>query len=97
MKYHDIVAYNLKHSLCPFCDMPKEFILEHSDYFYVTLARAPYIKDHLLIIPKRHVVLFNDLSRDEIQNLMQLITEWNKKLHQRHQDTNLLLRDGFMG
>lgn len=96
MKYHDIVAYNLEHNLCPFCSMPEDFILEKSDSFYVTLARAPYIKDHLLIIPRRHVILFNDLSWDEVQDLMQLISKWNKKLHQKHHDVNLLLRDGFM-
>jgi HIT domain len=76
--------------------MPEEFILEKSDFFYVTLARAPYINDHLLIIPKRHVVLFNDLSWEEVQDLMQLISKWNEKLHQKHCDVNLLLRDGFM-
>lgn len=97
MKYHDIVAYNLKHHLCPFCDMPQDFILEDSDFFFVTLARAPYIEDHLLIIPKRHVVLFNDLERNEVQDLMQLISKWTEKLHKKHPDVNFLLRDGFMG
>lgn len=97
MKYHDIVAYNLKHHLCPFCSMPEAFILEKSDSFFVTLARAPYTEDHLLIIPQRHVVLFNELSRDEVQDLMQLVSKWNNKLHKKHRDINLLLRDGFMG
>lgn len=97
MKYHDIVAYNLKHNLCPFCDIPEEFILEKSDFFFVTLARAPYIDDHLLIIPLRHVVLFNDLSREEVQDLMHLVSKWNQQLHQKHTDVNLLLRDGFIG
>lgn len=97
MKYHDIVAHNLKYNLCPFCVMPKEFILEKSDFFFVTLARAPYTKNHLLIIPNRHIVLFNDLSREEIQNLMYLLNKWTEKLHKKYSDINLLLRDGFVG
>ncbi len=93
MKYYDIVAQNLKHNLCPFCAMPQEFILEKSDFFFIALARAPYTKNHLLIIPNRHVVLFNDLSREEIQNLMLLLNKWTEKLHTKHSDINLLLRD----
>ena len=77
--------------------MPQEFLLEQSDFFFVTLARAPYTENHLLIIPKRHVVLFNDLSRDEVQNLMQLVSKRTEKLHKKHSDINLLLRDGFVG
>lgn len=97
MKYHDIVAHNLKHHLCPFCDMPQDFVLEQSDFFFVTLARAPYIEDHLLIIPNRHVILFNDLERGEIQDLMQFISKRTEKLHKKHPDVNFLLRDGFIG
>lgn len=97
MKYYDIVAQNLKHNLCPFCAMPQEFILEKSDFFFIALARAPYTKNHLLIIPNRHVVLFNDLSREEVQNLMQLVSKRTEKLHKKHTDINLLLRDGFVG
>lgn len=96
MKYQDIVAYNLKYNLCPFCDMPKDFVLDDSDFFLVTLARAPYCEDHLLIIPKRHVVLLNDLSQEEIQDMLYLITKWNLILHKKHSDVNLLLRDGFI-
>lgn len=97
IKYHDIVAHNLKYNLCPFCDMPSKFILESSQYFFVTLARAPYIKDHLLIIPHRHVVLFNDLSTKEVKDLMSLVSKRDDFLHQTHSDINLLLRDGFVG
>ncbi|PZM86437.1 MAG: hypothetical protein DLD55_05665 [candidate division SR1 bacterium] len=97
MKYHDIVAHNLRHNLCPFCAMPQELILEKSDFFFVTLARAPYTKDHLLVIPNRHIVLFNDLSREEIQDLMYILNKWTEKLHKKYSDINLLLRDGFVG
>ena len=96
MKYQDIVTQNLKYHLCPFCEMPLAFILEKSEYFFVSMARAPYTENHLLIIPLRHVVLFNDLSPEEVQDLMQLISKWNQKLHTQHTDVNLLLRDGFL-
>ena len=96
MKYQDIVTQNLKYHLCPFCEMPLEFVLEKSDFFFVSMARAPYTTNHLLIIPLRHVVLFNDLSSEEVQDLMSLVSKWNQKLHTQHTDVNLLLRDGFI-
>lgn len=95
MKYIDIVTYNLQHNLCPFCWMTKEFIVEQSKYFYVIWARAPYTEDHLLIIPNRHVVLFNSLSREEVQDLMSLVARWDSFLHKKYSDVALLLRDGF--
>ena len=96
MKYSEIYAYNIAHNLCPFCSLPENFYLEKSEYFSVTYARAPYTKDHLLIIPNRHVVLFNSLSHEEVRNLMDLVSKWTEILHKEHTDIALLLRDWFI-
>ena len=96
MKYSEIYKYNIAHNLCPFCDLPSSFLLEKSDYFFVTYARAPYVKDHLLIIPNRHVVLWNSLSHEEVKNLMDLVSKWTGILHKKHTDIALLLRDWFI-
>ncbi len=93
MKYLDSINYNLKHNLCPFCVMPDSFILEKTKHFFVIAARAPYTKDHLLIIPNKHIVLFWELVWDEVQDLMKLLQKRDKKLHKKHDDVNLLLRD----
>ena len=77
--------------------MPKGFILEKSEHFFVTCARAPYIRNHLLVIPNRHVVLFNTLSWEEIQDLMKLVAKRDSILHKKHSDVALLLRDWSIG
>ena len=96
MKYSEIYKYNIAHNLCPFCWLPESFIIEKSEYFFVTHARAPYTADHLLIIPNRHVVLWNSLTHEEIKNLMDLVTKWTAVLHKKHTDIALLLRDWFI-
>ncbi|MBQ9554379.1 hypothetical protein IJU97_05580 [bacterium] len=47
------------------------------------------------MIPNRHVVLFNSLSREEVQDLMSLVARWDSFLHKKYSDVALLLRDGF--
>lgn len=96
-KYLDVFLYNLEHNLCPFCTMPQKFFLEDWKFFFVTCARAPYSQDHLLIIPKRHVILFNDLLWKEIQELVKLVRKWDAILHKKHTDVALLLRDWNVG
>ena len=93
MKYSEIYAYNIAHNLCPFCILPDSFLLEKSEYFFVTHARAPYTDDPLLMIPNRHVVLRNSLTHEELEDLMSLVNKWTKILHKKHTDIALLLRD----
>ena len=92
MKYWDYLINILK-SNCPFCDINKNFIVDKSKDFLVVLARAPYIKDHLLIIPKRHIVRLWEIRTDEWSTLIPLIDKRMKKLEKIHDEVNLLLRD----
>jgi diadenosine tetraphosphate (Ap4A) HIT family hydrolase len=64
-----------------------------NEHLFVIPARAPYVQDHLLIIPKRHVVLLRDMTHTELQSLHELVDFWTAKLHVRHETVNLLLRD----
>lgn len=76
---------------CPFC---KEIVpLSETKNFYITLARAPYIKDHILIIPKRHVVFLNELTNEENRELRETINERNTTLLKHYDGTSILLRD----
>lgn len=97
MEYQNIVAENLKKHYCPFCHTPQEQILDQGDYFYLTLARAPYTADHVLIVPFEHTVLFEDLSDDAIKERHHLTKKRLTILHKHHQDINILLRDGRVG
>lgn len=62
---------------------------------YIIPARAPYVEDHLLIIPKRHVVFLQELNNEELIDLHELINIRTIKLHTRHEAVNVLLRDGL--
>lgn len=84
---------NVLKSDCPFCDINKNFIVDKSKDFFVLLSRAPYTKDHVLIVPKRHIVRLWEITPDEWLTLVPLIEKWIKKLEKIHDEVNLLLRD----
>ena len=69
-------------------------MLEVTEYFYVLPARAPWTKDHILIVPKKKIVLLNELTRKEPDHGMELISKWDKLLHKCHTDVTLVLKDG---
>lgn len=93
MQYQDYLLNVLKWD-CPFCDINTEFILEKWKYFTVIMARAPYIENHLLIVPNRHLIRLNELNETERWALMKMIERWSKKLEKIHKEVNILLRDG---
>ena len=92
MLYHEYLLKVLKWE-CPFCNMDKDYIIEKWKHFSVILARAPYIKDHLLIIPNRHLVRLWEITPDEWWTLVPMIEKRTKKLEKIHGEVNLLLRD----
>lgn len=97
MRYHDALqSINNKH-ICAFCTESEDHKIYENDHMYIIPARAPYVEDHLLIIPKRHVTLLQELTHEELQSLHALIDKWARKLHTKHKDVNLLLRDGLVG
>ena len=91
MRYNEFLANALQDD-CPFCNIPKEYILEKGKYFTVILARAPYIQDHLLIVPNRHLIFLQEMTKSELSSLMNLINKWTKKLEKIHKETSVLLR-----
>ena len=92
MLYCDYLLKVLKWD-CPFCDLDKGYIVEKWKHFTVILARAPYTKDHLLIVPNRHLVRMWEIKPEERLTLVPLIEKWTKKLEKIHKEVNILLRD----
>jgi len=92
MKYDDYLLKVLKNE-CPFCDINTDYIIEKWEYFSVILARAPYTKDHLLIVPNRHLVHLREINSEEWESLIIMIEKWTKKLEKIHKEVNILLRD----
>lgn len=96
MKYISVVKKFEKKHYCPFCNEKPEHMIEIGKYFYVIPARAPYIKDHLLIIPKRHVNTMVTLSPAEVTEMYKLVHKRAKKLRTQYENINILLRDGLV-
>lgn len=93
MKYDDYLLKVLKDE-CPFCDIKNEYVIERWKHFTVLLARAPYIKDHILIVPNRHLVRLSEITPKERWDLVLMIEKWMRKMETIHSEVNLLLRDG---
>lgn len=63
---------------CLFCD--RENTKEHevfaeNDLFYVRFYNNPVNKGHSLIIPKRHIISFFELTEDEVTAMYELLKE----------------------
>lgn len=77
---------NKKDDACVFCVSNPE--LQISEYTYWTWAFAdlPYWKYHTLLIPKRHILRFHELSAEESLELGTITQE----IEQKYRDTKIL-------
>ena len=64
-----------KRAACVFCTLPPERILLSNNMGWVIRDAFPVSPGHTLVIPKRHVGSFFDLSDDERNGLMALLAE----------------------
>ena len=92
MQYHEALQ-TLAKDFDPFVHIKPEEIVDETKNFFVIPARAPYIENHLLVIPKRKVYILKDLEHHEREEMFELLENWTIKLHKNHNDVNLLLRD----
>ena len=92
MKYIDFLKTVTK---CPFCHIDKKIVIKKSKIVFLKYANAPYTKNHLLIIPKRHVISFLKLHKHEYNEIEQMIRKAVKMLHEKgHRNVSILVRDG---
>tara|TARA_B110001452_G_scaffold243873_1_gene227553 strand:+ start:318 stop:713 length:396 start_codon:yes stop_codon:yes gene_type:complete len=71
----------LNSELCIFCDEIKFKIISSGVYFFVIRDTAyPVTKHHTLIIAKRHVSDYFELSKNELEDLNQILKDQKKKL-----------------
>ena len=66
---------------CLFCTDPQGVILQN-ELAYSARDSYPVCPGHTVVIPKRHVASFFDLTPEEINACMELITEERKLLDQ---------------
>jgi ATP adenylyltransferase len=67
---------------CPFCDLKKEknWILRITENIAVILSNPRIMKSHLLVVPIRHVEKLSELSREESDELIAAIIEFQEKI-----------------
>jgi len=58
---------------CPFCQLPPERILHSNEHGRVIRDGYPISPGHTLVIPKRHVGSFFNISNEEREALLQLL------------------------
>lgn len=91
MLYHKYLK-GLK--ICPFCHSADR-ILAFKKHAYLTYAKAPYHKHHLLVVPKEHVVSLFFVSRAQARDIDELIKLGTKILQKlKYNNFTILVREG---
>ena len=65
---------------CLFCDIKESVLAEENDLAYASYDTYPVTDHHCLIIPKRHIKDYFDLTKEEIIACDQLIKKMKKKI-----------------
>ncbi len=83
-------------SPCPFCELPAQRILRASAWGAVIRDSYPVSPGHTLVIPRRHVGSFFELSGDERLSLLALLEEAKAQLDAEFQPAayNIGINDG---
>ena len=68
---------------CIFCNEKKNNIVDENDHAYASYDPYPVSKKHCLIVPKRHVKNYFDLSEKEILACSQLIKSMKIKIEEK--------------
>lgn len=94
MKYQKALKEIRKEGICPFCKEIQKDIIASNEYAYITPARAPYVKDHLLVVPFRHITKIKDLNPDEEEGIFDLVTLGMKLLRKIYPAVEVEYREG---
>ncbi len=81
---------------CPFCTLPPERIVAANAVGWVVRDAYPVSPGHTLIIPRRHMGSFFELSADERLGLLALLDQARAELLASHapQGFNIGINDG---
>jgi len=95
-RYHDIAQGVGK---CVFCDLREKYIVGEKDGLVLTVNIFPYIDGQMLVIPRRHVESFFELSEAEVMTAHQLMRR-GVEMQKRElgiQGVWMILREGEQG
>ena len=66
---------------CPFCKIAEENrTLKEGKFVYVVLSNPRLMAGHLLVIPKRHVYALTDLTKEEKEEIFEMLVEFQGKI-----------------
>jgi ATP adenylyltransferase len=65
---------------CPFCDIKKSQMLVENDLAFAITDGYPVVLFHTLVIPRRHVESYFDLSHEEREACHGLLVEMREKI-----------------
>lgn len=96
IKYKDFLKnQEAKTGPCPFCTIKEDIVIARNAHAYLTLALAPYNKDHLLMIPTRHVKHIFDVTPEEHAAIRELEQKaWDLLQHLGHTGVSFVVREG---
>jgi ATP adenylyltransferase len=57
---------------CVFCDLREKYLITTNDKAVLTVNLFPYIDGHLMVIPKRHVESFEEITEEEWTDMQRL-------------------------
>jgi diadenosine tetraphosphate (Ap4A) HIT family hydrolase len=83
-------------AICAFCSLPASRIIETTDNFWLIRDGYPISPGHSLVIPKRHVRFFFDLTVAEQLGALNLLQRAKQDLDQQYapQGYNIGINDG---
>jgi len=81
---------------CPFCPVPHDRVLHERDTAFAIRDGFPVSPGHTLIIPKRHVASFFDVTNAEREDLMSLLEAARDELEREFHPAgyNIGINDG---
>jgi ATP adenylyltransferase len=79
-----------KHKGCIFCEKikskndKKNYVLYRGKYCFVMLNIYPYTNGHLMVAPYRHIKNLDELKKDELLELFEIVSKMVKILYKTH-------------
>ncbi len=86
--------YLEKLKVCPFCSIKKNEVLKQNKNAILILAKAPYTKDHLLVVSRKHALKLKDLTKQQKEDIEKLINYGMKLLNKKYNNVTILYREG---
>jgi diadenosine tetraphosphate (Ap4A) HIT family hydrolase len=86
----------MNEKICPFCTLPTTRIVQQNEYAVWVMDGFPVSLGHSLVIPKRHVGSFFEVSPDERTALFELLVQAKQSVQAEfHPDGfNIGINDG---